>query len=81
MMVCVRKNLTVGEAKLLKHEEGCLVAIQRDVLRDGDDYMYLVDFKTHGQLSINSKDLDILNTRPKYVPKADRDKADLDAEI
>lgn len=80
-MVCARKNLTIGEAKILKHEEGHLVAIQRDVARDGDGYMYLVDFKQHGQLSIDSKDLDILNIRPKYVPKADRDKADKDDSI
>lgn len=62
MRVCARKNLTIDDKRIVKHEEGTLIAVTRDT-RNGatDDYFYLVEFKEHGRLLVNKNDLDILN--------------------
>lgn len=60
MKVVLKKNLTVGKLKLLKHQEGVLISIERNLDKNDGDYIYRVDFPKMGILDIPQKEIDFL---------------------
>ena len=59
MRVCLKKDTEIAGHQLLKHQEGIVVAITRNVTVD-DDYIYIVDIPNIGQLDIPLSLLDVL---------------------
>ncbi len=61
MRVSIKKNITIDNVQLFRHEIGTVKAICRNIEINADAYNYLVDFGKNGILFVDSQHLDICN--------------------